>query len=271
MLQRYWMERGWENLPLWEVYKRAPFLLAKYAPVVLAVIAYGIAISRKWLGLKETLPVFAALLAGLILGILYLRGIPMASAAAAPLLAAILCQALSNAKNMSQRLLTWLLLAPAFGILLVNYSVQYAISKALVETEQVVTVTTRANSTYCVGPEEIIKANQLPMGKVIAPFGLTEYLLRYTKLQIGFAGYHRAYKENLQTMNWLISPPDQARAAFKKHGITYFAVCDYTDQLVLMAEDHPDSFVAAVINKAPPSWLTSALPLRSGGMIYKIN
>jgi hypothetical protein len=270
MLQRYWMELSWENRTVWAAFEEKPHLLGDYGPLVVSTIAYLIAIYKKWLDPFKTLPVFSALFAGLILGALYLRVVPMTSAAAAPLLAAILCLAVSHAKSAPQRVLAWVILLPTLSIQSFAFTSQFFSSKIYGKMPASQQRAALTDVPFCMGPSEIAKARQLPVGKVISPFGLTEYLIRYTQLQVTFAGYHRAYKQNLELMTWLVSPADVARAAFLKHDISYFGVCNFSDQFKLMAKDYPNSFVAQAISTRPPSWLTPVVPLQFGGMIYRI-
>jgi hypothetical protein len=267
MLQRYWMSLMWENLPFWEIYKVSPLILASYAPLLLCILAFGVAIWKKWLLWVPTLPALAGLLATLTVAGLYTRGIPMAAAAGIALLGAVLAQALSQAENSTRRILAWLLTAPFVSVLIASTTLGLVAPKATAQAA----AGRNPEVPFCMGKAEIAKINALPPGKIISPFGMTEYLMRYTKMQVMFAGYHRAYKENLEIMNWLIATPDVAKLAFAKHDIRYFSACTLSIQLPLMAKDHPGSFIAQAISSRPPSWLTPVVPLQDGGTLFRID
>jgi hypothetical protein len=266
LIQRYWMTVIAENSSAAQLLKESPGSLAYFAPTAMALGAIGFAIQRRWLTLSTTLPAIFAILASTGLAIFYSRGIPTMTAILAAVIGAILALALHRAKRLQDYLLACLCLAPA-GLMAISAQVLVTV---LPRTTAATTTNELSPAFFCVARTDLPKLQALPSGTIIAPFSLSEYLFRYTGLQIAFAPYHRAYEQNTTVIRWLIGSPEQARAAFIQNKIRYFAMCPQSGQLALMAEDAPSSLMGLVYTNKPPLWLKPVIDLHNGGVVYEV-
>lgn len=271
LIQLYWMSLGSENASLTMLYKSNPAFLAIFAPVILALCAYVVAVQRKWLLIQNSIPLMGAFIASILLSCFYMRGMSMMSAILVPLLAGILTQIVSNSKTLVARLSAWLVFAPSASLLLVGGVLEWAAPKSEVQIETRSASQTSERNYACVVKSDLAKIRALPLGTIISPFGLTEYLLRYTNLQVAFAGYHRAYRSNLDIMRWLVDTPAHAHQAFQQHKVRYLTICPTSGQQVKMATDYPNSLIAAALGSRVPTWLKPVVQLQDGGMIYEVS
>lgn len=267
LIQRYWMTVITENSSLAVLFRESPGSMAFFAPTIMALGAVGFALKRQWLTLNATLPAIFAILASTGLAVMYSRGIPTMTAIVAPVIGSVLAIALHKGKTLQDCLLAWLCLAPA-GLM--------AISAQLLVTflprDQTPTTSKELNPAFfCIARTDLPKLQALPQGTIIAPFSMSEYLFRYTDLQVAFAPYHRAYQQNLTVIKWLLSSPAEAHISFIQNTVRYIVICPQSGQLALMALDAPSGLMGLVYNKRPPQWLKPTLELQNGGVVYEVD
>jgi hypothetical protein len=266
LADKYWWPLIPETRSVVFVFQAQPKLLGMFAPAFVAIIAYVIALRQNWLTFKASAPVVGAVIVSFIVACLYMRVGATMAAVIVPLTAVVLAQALHAAQNLRGRLLSWVLLAPTLSV----FCLGTIFGTFAPKSEGPELVFKAEDSYYCVAHSDLPAIRALPHGTIISPFALTEYLLRHTKLQVAFGGYHRAYGENIEIMTWLTGRADPAKAALTQHKVRYLAVCPTNAQYIYMAADNPQSLVADLIAKRPPSWLVPVVPLRDGGMIYEV-
>jgi hypothetical protein len=258
-----------DNSPIWVVAKFTPDAAAIYAPSLVAFFSYTFMVYKKWLRLDASLPIFGAVLGAFLFACMYLRGLPVLGAVTAALVTAILAQGLANASTLKQRMAIWVMNTPVLYIACATL-IMKAIPASEISTQYGSNLTQSKSTYQCIGPNELNQIQKLPKGTMIAPFFQTEFLVRNTKLNLAFGGYHRAYKRNIEIIKALISKPELARREFSKNGVSYLSVCLISGQFSLMSRENPDSLIAAVATNNAPSWLKPIIPLQDGGMVYQV-
>jgi hypothetical protein len=272
LIQRYWMSLVFENEPIWGVLTNAPIAFAQFISPIIALISFWVGYKKKWFDLTSSLPLIGPIFAAFVFACFYLRGLPMALALSAPILAAALICALKSAPSSKDRIKAWLSLSPVLSFAMVAILALFLGPKpsAAVAAKKLAAKKLPKDIYYCISDAQLAQIKRLPVGKIVSSFSQTEYFIRHTKLQAAFAGYHRAYKTNLEIISWLTARPDSAKAAFIQHNIRYLTYCKDIGGFDLMAIDHPDSLLGVLYQDKPPAWLTPVVPLSRGGMIYEI-
>jgi hypothetical protein len=267
LIQRYWMTVISENSSLAILFRESPGSLAFFAPTFMALGAIGFALKRHWLTLSAMLPAIFAILASTSLAVFYSRGIPTMTAIIVPVIGSVLAIALYKNKTLQNHLLAWLCLSP-----LALMAISANLLVTFVPREPSPTATKElVPAFFCVARTDLPKLRALPKGTIVAPFSLSEYLFRYTDLQIAFAPYHRAYQQNLTMIKWLLSSPEEAHIGFSQNKVRYIVMCPESAQLARMAKDVPSGLMGLVYNNRAPKWLKPILELQNGGVVYEVD
>jgi hypothetical protein len=267
---RYWMGNITENLPVWQLAQLDPVAPANHVAAPLALLMFGL-ISKGQAGAwRANAIVLVALLTAWVFAIWVMRGGPVMGALCAIVTAALLLQLRAKAVGPLQRVGALALCTPILPAFLLSLVLQIQPAQGA-SNRAFGSLGSPSSSAYmCLGAREVAQLRRLPQGLMVSPFGMTEYVLKATPHRVAFAGYHRAYRDNLAIMGWLMEAPKAARAHLVAAGVTYINLCPQTEQFALIAADHPDSFIAALVRGTPIEGVSPILALQDKGVTYQI-
>lgn len=256
-----WLNKVGEAQPLASWIMREPVMAISGALMPLATLVGAfIFIAR-----GERRPGFLAITGLLaltsVIAVIQVRGFTLASAAAMPLAAAMLCRVkpIGAFRPMTMGLMLGLAASPLFAQILLNTLLPAPVRA---RTEKMV-----FNEQACFKNAAFAGMRTLPPGIVLADLDAGSHIIAHTQLSAVAAPYQRIDHAMLQSvLVFAVSPAQAAEIARDTHA-NYIALCKTG---VFATIDAPNSLAVSLLAGRPPSWMTPLPSTKGDYLLYRV-
>ena len=121
----------------------------------------------------------------------------------------------------------------------------------------------------CQLPAALEPLDRLPPSLILTSLDPGSFILAHTHHRAMGGAYHRNVRGNMNALEALLAPPDEARRLARAAGVDLVAACDGLIDLASYATERPGSLAALLVAHDPPAWL-ERVPTQGPWRVYRL-